>query len=125
MYCMYTLLLLQLAADLEPLLERRRERMSKLRAPLQPYLVFLGPQLWNITASYVAFDRVLYKVDSVLLAVDTCFKIYHSLCAGYPMEANHLWHFFHMHVYQVKHDPALEGDVPMSTSDFITKLASV
>lgn len=99
--------------------------MAKFGAPLQPYLIFLGPKPWNITACYVAIDRVLYKVDSVLQAVDTCFKLFHALCAGYPPEANHLWHIFHLNVYEVKHDPALDGEVPLSTSDFIASLATV
>lgn len=98
-------------ADLEPMLERQRQRMMKLKAPLQPYIILQGPTRDNIVASYVVFDSVVYKTESVLKSVDVCFKLYHALCAGYPPEANHIWHIFHLYVYEIKHDPLLDGVV--------------
>lgn len=99
------------AAEIEPLVERRRKRMAAMNATLQPFLIFLGPERWNITASYVVCDRILYKLDSVLDALDTCFKIFHAVCLSYPKEANHLWHIFHLYVYKVEHNALVDGDI--------------
>ncbi|KMQ88400.1 hypothetical protein RF55_12125, partial [Lasius niger] len=45
-----------------------------------PTLVFIGPTLSNITASYVQIDSVRYELRTPLKALDTCFK-YNSVKA--------------------------------------------
>ncbi|KAK3916851.1 Meiotically up-regulated gene 154 protein [Frankliniella fusca] len=112
-------------ADVEPLMERQRERLIQKGAPLQPYIILQGQKRSNIAASYVALDRVLYKIDGVLKCVDVCFKLFHALCLGYPPEANHLWHIFHLYVYKIKHETVLDGDIQLSTSAFITALENM
>lgn len=95
------------------------------KATLQPFMIFLGPSRSDIVASYVAYDNILYKFDSVVKCFDTCFKVFHSLCATYPMEASHLWHFIHQYLYKIPHDPSLDGLVPLATTAFIAKLCSL
>lgn len=96
--------------------------MSKIGGPLQPYVIFVGTTRWNIQASYIIIDDVIYHLNSVVKCMDVCFKSFHALSAGYPKEANHLWHVFHLFLFEIPHDPNLEGDVPMSTATFLDKL---
>jgi len=98
--------------------------MAEIKGPIQPYMIFQGPTRAEITAAYVVLDRTLFKLNSVVECVDVCFKAFHSLCVGYPKEANHIWHFFHLHLYNIKHNSALDGLVPISTQTFIAAVKS-
>ncbi|XP_011859109.1 PREDICTED: uncharacterized protein LOC105556622 [Vollenhovia emeryi] len=79
------------SADTINIQERRREVMKKLGLTLQPFIIVVGPTLSEISSFYVCVDKVLYKVPSVLKALEICFKCFHVLNAVYPPESEHLW----------------------------------
>jgi len=55
----------------------------------------------SITAAYVCNNNNLWKVGSVLQAVDVCFKLFFALDAEYQAEAYHLWLFIQRALYDI------------------------
>lgn len=55
----------------------------------------------SITAAYVCINDCLWKVGSVLQAVDVCFKSFFALDAEYQAEAYHLWLFIQRALYDI------------------------
>lgn len=68
---------------------------------LQPTLVFVGPTLSNITASYVQIDTVRYEFRTPLKALDTCFKAFYALDAEYQEECRAIWLFIQKYFYDL------------------------
>ncbi|KAK3932764.1 LOW QUALITY PROTEIN: Glutamate racemase 2 [Frankliniella fusca] len=98
------------AAELQELIRERRDRYSKLKAPMQPYIaVVTGEE--SVTASYVVIDDILWKVSSVLKAVEVCWKACFSLNCDYSREAQHLWLLVQKALYNISlpEDPVLSS----------------
>ncbi|XP_026828146.1 uncharacterized protein LOC105286608 isoform X2 [Ooceraea biroi] len=72
--------------DLNREIKTHSEWLANRGLNLQPTLIFVGPTLLNITASYVQIDTVRYKLRTPLKALDTCFKAFHALDAAYQEE---------------------------------------
>lgn len=64
-----------------------------MNATVQPYIIIVGDVKDSITAAYVCINSCLWKVGSVLQAVDICFKLFFALDTEYQAEAYHLWLF--------------------------------
>ncbi|KAK0156790.1 hypothetical protein PV328_012307, partial [Microctonus aethiopoides] len=90
------------AADIEAGLDQRRKEFEAANLTLQPIPIFVGP-LVAIDTAYVAVNEVLYKVDSALHAIDTCFKIFIALDCAYPRRASSIWLFFQICGYQINY----------------------
>ncbi|XP_048514049.1 uncharacterized protein LOC125501699 [Athalia rosae] len=86
--------------DLEMARDQQREKMAKIKQPLQPYVIVLGPRLSAIEHSYVNVDETLYLVESPLKAVDICYKIFQVLNATYPPQSEQVWLFLQKYVYK-------------------------
>lgn len=61
----------------------------------------VGLDIKNITSSYVIIDQNLYKVPSVLKAIDICFKVFHVLHVQYPLECEQIWLFLQKAIYKI------------------------
>ncbi|XP_070525531.1 uncharacterized protein [Cardiocondyla obscurior] len=83
--------LFQLPADTVVIQERRKKVIKDLGLTLQPFIIVVGPQISDIDSAYVCVDKILYKVPSVLTALNICFKTFHVFNAIYPPESEHLW----------------------------------
>lgn len=68
---------------------------------LQPTLVFVGPTLSNITASYIQIDTVRYELRTPIKALDICFKAFHALDAAYQEECQAIWLFIQRYFYDL------------------------
>lgn len=68
---------------------------------LQPLLIFVGPTLSNITASYVQINTVRYEFRNPLKALDMCFKAFHALDAAYQDECQAVWLFIQRYFYDL------------------------
>lgn len=44
----------------------------------------------------------MYRVVSVLKAVDICFQLMHTLNLKYPYECEHVWMFIQLGIYNLK-----------------------
>ncbi|KAL0130348.1 hypothetical protein PUN28_002172 [Cardiocondyla obscurior] len=80
-----------LPADTVVIQERRKKVIKDLGLTLQPFIIVVGPQISDIDSAYVCVDKILYKVPSVLTALNICFKTFHVFNAIYPPESEHLW----------------------------------
>lgn len=82
-------------------LEQRRRTYIENHLTEQPLPVIVGNNLVNIEASYVAINTLLFKVETPLEAVDTCFKIIHTLNVKYSVEAEVPWTFIQRYIYEI------------------------
>ncbi|CAG9764339.1 unnamed protein product [Ceutorhynchus assimilis] len=85
--------------DVDELKNLRVDIMSEKGLTVQPYIILIGPNLGNITSSLVIINEIQYKCNTVLEALDFCFKAYQVLEAKYPFEAEHLWYLIQWSIY--------------------------
>ncbi|KAL6419291.1 hypothetical protein ACFW04_013931 [Cataglyphis niger] len=83
-------------ADLEYNIERQRDRAAALNLILQPFIIFVGRDA-SINAYYVCIDKILYKIESALKAIDVCYKCFFVLHICYPKESQQV--FWYKNVY--------------------------
>lgn len=82
-------------------IKRRNEYYASLSATVQPYVIVVGDVDNSITAAYVCINSNLWKVGSVLQAVDVCFKSFFALDAEYQVQVYHLWLFVQRALYDI------------------------
>lgn len=93
-------------AQMNDFLVRRKAKFGKFstaKKPLsvQPICIVVGPSISQIESSYCVVANETYKLDSPLEAIDTTFKILHTLDLGYSKDALVLWRFLQHAVYKV------------------------
>lgn len=91
--------------DLETEKQKRIDFAYRKGLTIQPYIVLIGPSLNNIISSSIIVNNNIYKVHSVLEALDLCFRIIHVLDADYPFQSQHLWYLIQWHMYKI-HTPS-------------------
>ncbi|XP_044765764.1 uncharacterized protein LOC123322012 [Coccinella septempunctata] len=96
-------------ADIEAVKQRRTALMFQKGLTLQPYIILVGPSLGNIISSLIIINNYHYKADSVIGALDFCFKSHQILDASYPFESRHIWYLFQwlLYDYKTKNDPKI------------------
>lgn len=77
------------------------EELNK-KEGVKPMIFIIGNSLDEISASFVAVNDVLYKFDSVIQAVDLCFKMMHSMGQQYPGKSKHIWIFLEKTCFQIE-----------------------
>lgn len=97
----------RLPGAIEKAKESRVDIMFKKGLTVQPYILVIGPNLSNILNVLVIINNEEYKCDSVIDAIDFCFKAYQVLDAKYSYESQHIWYLIQWLVYKyhVKQDP--------------------
>lgn len=78
--------------------QKRQDKYLALGLTIQPYIVIAGP-LKKISARYVVVDNIVYELQSIIQAVDTCFKIIWALNVEYPSECLPVWQFLQRAIY--------------------------
>ncbi|KAK3908147.1 putative 22.8 kDa protein in gp15-gp3 intergenic region [Frankliniella fusca] len=97
-------------ANLARLLRERRDMLYSEAKKSQPFLVFVGPNLSNIKEYYVDVSGILYRLNSVMKAVDVCFKATTALHADYPPESITPWMLIQRLLYEISTD--WDSEVP-------------
>ncbi len=95
---------LQNPADIDKIINERKERLIKIKSTFQPVPLFVGPSENNTYSSYVMLDVVegiRYDVQSVSDAVDTTFKSIYCFDVQYPLESAHIFHFLEQALYKI------------------------
>lgn len=87
--------------DVNLALENRKIKYLNFNLTNQPIPVLYGSLKKNISC-YVAIEHQLYKVDTLIKAVDLCFKCYHSLHLEYPKKVECVWTFIQRYVYEIE-----------------------
>lgn len=82
-------------------IKRRNEYYASISATVQPFIILVGNVEDSITATYVCINNNLWKVGSLLQAIDVCFKSFFVLDTEYQAEAYHLWLFVQRALYDI------------------------
>lgn len=88
--------------DIEQAKKKKVNSMYCKGLTVQPYLIIVGPNLNNISQTLVIIDQNTYQCNSVLEALDFCFKSYIVLDAKYPFQSQHLWYLIQWIIYKYK-----------------------
>ncbi|XP_048000032.1 uncharacterized protein LOC125237110 isoform X2 [Leguminivora glycinivorella] len=88
--------------DIQNRLTTRRDIQLKKGLTCQPVVICVGPDVENLTEFYVNFDDVTYQLESLLKAVDICFKTFHVFDIQYPHESIQPWMFIQHYMYDIK-----------------------
>jgi hypothetical protein len=78
-------------ADLTTTVTSRRLKLQRYGRTLQPFVVFVGRTIAEISHCYVVAGDTYYKFDKLLNAVDACFKIIHATGVQYQEESFVIW----------------------------------
>lgn len=82
----------------------RKQALLNRGDTLQPLIVIVGPEINNINSIYVYLDGMKYFMESLLKAVDVCFKLFHALNATYPCTGQQVWNFILRYIYHIYTD---------------------
>lgn len=69
---------------------------------LQPLIVIVGPE--TDYTIYVYVDGMKYFMQSLIKAVDVCFKLFHVFNANYPKTGQLIWKFIERFIYHIHTD---------------------
>jgi len=68
---------------------------------LQPFIIIVGPAINEISSYVVIVDNTYYRLNSIIAAVDCCFKVILTLNAEYPSESALIWYFIQKGFYNI------------------------
>lgn len=89
------------SAEVQETITRRREKLVGLDQTLQPFVIIVGSSLKEITNYLVVVDNTFYCLQSIISAVDCCFKLIISFNAEYPSESEGIWYFIQKGLYNL------------------------
>jgi len=89
-------------SELIETITRRKKKYSQLGITLQPLIIIVGPSINEISKYFVLVNDTYYVLNSIVTAVDTCFKIFHALNLLYPVESLPVWSFIQKGFYKIK-----------------------
>lgn len=77
------------------------ELLSKITTVIQPCLLVIG-DINNPKQIMVYFDGIKYVINTIIKAIDICFKIFHVFNIEYPIESSNFWLFIQKYYYKIK-----------------------
>ncbi|XP_034236143.1 uncharacterized protein LOC117642259 [Thrips palmi] len=80
----------------------------------RPIVIVVGPALTNITTAYMSVANLLFKLRSVVEALDVCFKVFHALHCSYPPQCSHIWMMLQKVIYNINTEWDQKQDVKHS-----------
>lgn len=86
--------MLQIAADFENVEETRRRHARSKNLTVQPYLIVVEEDDYDVQSVYLCIDDILYEIPSLLEGLDACFKSFHVFHANYTVQSEHIWTMF-------------------------------
>ena len=92
---------IQTHADINPALLVRRKKLANFGLNVQPQPIIVGKDS-SIEEQYIAVDDGVYPVESLLKAIDLTFKSVYALHAKYSPEAESIWLFLQLAIYQIQ-----------------------
>lgn len=98
---------------MEDIVRSQKEKALKRKisyGEVQPYLILVGPQLSQTTSAYVVVDKILYKLTSVLKAIDILFKTFIVLDLKYPPPSEHIYTLIQKGIFNISYDT--DKDIP-------------
>ncbi|XP_060846086.1 uncharacterized protein LOC132925734 [Rhopalosiphum padi] len=89
-------------SEVKETITRRKEKYARLGITLQPLVIMVGPDINSISQYFVFVDETYYVLNSIVHAVDCCFKVIHALNLQYPIECLPVWTFIQKGFYKMK-----------------------
>lgn len=104
--------------DIKVKIDALREEKLKKKQTFQPIVaIILTDKL--IKQIFVYCDGIFYEINSIVSALDICFKTFHVLNLSYPKESYNFYFFIQKYFYEI----STRYDKPVSTvSNLITEL---
>jgi len=88
-------------AEVQETISRKQEKLLGLGHTQQPFIIIVGPTLSEISNYFVVVDDVFYQLNSIIAAVDCCFKTIITFNAEYPVECETIWYFIQKGFYNL------------------------
>ena len=82
-----------ISSDVLVTIERRANMYKDMGLGCQPYMIVVGPTLHELSEFFVSLDNILYKYNSFIQALDSCFKINTIINLKYALESELVWIF--------------------------------
>lgn len=95
------------ANDFNPTLDRLASKVREQGQSLQPLVVFCSYD----NSFIVYYNEIKYKFDSLLPALDTCFKIFFVLNLKYPVSCRAVWLFIQKYFFDIPTKERVPPDV--------------
>lgn len=92
----------QIPGDIEKKIAEKQEEKQLKGLKIQSYIIVQGINSSSIDKAYVVIDEITYTFESVLRAVEICFKSYFVLNAVYPSEAEHIFQLLQFGLFKIK-----------------------
>lgn len=92
--------------ELKTLHLNKVNRTFSLGLTVQPFVVYVGGGSFDKDSSntslsfYAVINEIYFKVETILKAFDVCFKSFYTLNLQYPFEAEQVWHFIQVYLYE-------------------------
>ncbi|XP_051168151.1 uncharacterized protein LOC127285960 isoform X2 [Leptopilina boulardi] len=87
--------------DIDEEIKKMREKLSNFNMSLQPLIIVVGENLSVVNRFYVNIDDTRYSFQSILQALDLCFKSFHVLHTEYPKPSEPVWLFLQKSIYSI------------------------
>lgn len=78
-----------------------RDSAVKQKITLQPFLIGLGKDLFNIQQYLMYNDGIFLKFDSIVAAIDSCFKSFFVFDISYPKQCQNFWIFIQRVIFEI------------------------
>lgn len=88
-------------SELQETITRKKDKFSQLGLTVQPLIIIVGPNVNEISQYFVYVIGTYYVLNSILSAVDCCFKAIHALNLEYSLESIPVWSFVQKGFYRI------------------------
>ncbi|XP_063383814.1 uncharacterized protein LOC134670069 [Cydia fagiglandana] len=90
------------SAEISQTIELRITALQKIGLPSQPYVIVVGESFEKIDTFLVVANRsVMYERQSIMHAIDTCYKVTWALNAEYSIDTYPVWYFIQKGIYKM------------------------
>lgn len=87
-------------SELQPKIEEIKNKFRSLDLTFQPSLLIIG----ELEQICVIYDEIYYKTDSILSALDICFKLFFVLNLKYSPQSAQVWQFIQKYFFEISVD---------------------
>ena len=87
-------------SELKDVIETRTKKAKATYTSVQPFLIGISSE--DGLSPYIVVDETISKMDSIIVALDVCFKIFFALEAAYPQKCKVVYTFIQQKIYKIR-----------------------
>lgn len=95
------ILVVQKPFNLNETINKIRTDAAAKKSTLQPFIIALGKNLFEAKHFYCYYDGVICKFNSIVAAIDCCFKTFFVFNLIYPPECYNFWLFIQREIFKL------------------------